>query len=60
MGYIVEGIMNARIGELQRALEDLIIHTRDFVNFGSACAHAAGCCKCEIIVSLEKAEKVLE
>lgn len=60
MGQIVEGIMNARIGELQTALEDLIIHTRDFVNFGSTCAHVVGSCKCEIIDALEKAEKVLE
>lgn len=60
MGQIVEGIMNARIGELQTALEDVMIHMRDFVEWLGPCDHEAGCCNCDIIESLEKAEKVLE
>ena len=53
---IVEGAMNARIGELQTALEDVIIHMRDYMEWLGPCDHEVG----KVINALEKAEKVLE
>lgn len=60
MSEYVEAAMNARIGELQATLEDVMIHMRDFVEWLGPCDHVVGSCKCEIIDALEKAEKVLE